>query len=340
LVGDAEIASFFSEEADLAAMLEFESALAAAEASYGFIPAAAASAIAEGIETFEVARARLTDDIARDGMTVPGLVSQLRAHVAETHRRHLHFGSTSQDAIDTSFMLRGKKAFIVLIARLDLVLESLERLQKDFGARGLMARTRMQRALPITVADRIRTWSAGVYEAREALKTCRFPLQFGGPVGTLGEFGDKGVALKNALAAELGLATLPYNWHAVRGVVVAMADACSLLTGALGKLGADYCLMDQNELGEVKLTGGGTSSAMHHKQNPVAAETLVTLARLNAILVSGMHHCLVHEQERSGAAWTLEWLLMPQVIVTAGASARIAHTLLETTASMGDGADT
>jgi 3-carboxy-cis,cis-muconate cycloisomerase len=62
---------------------------------------------------------------------------------------------------------------------------------------------------------------------------------------------------------------------------------------------------------------------MPHKQNPVAAEILVALARFNATQLSGMHQALVHEQERSGAAWTLEWLLLPQMVAaTAGALAR------------------
>jgi 3-carboxy-cis,cis-muconate cycloisomerase len=77
------------------------------------------------------------------------------------------------------------------------------------------------------------------------------------------------------------------------------------------------------------LAGGGTSSAMAHKQNPVGAEILVTLARFNATLVSGLHHSLVHENERSGAAWTLEWMLLPQMAMAAGAATRIAEGLLE-----------
>ena len=80
----------------------------------------------------------------------------------------------------------------------------------------------------------------------------------------------------------------------------------SLVTGSLGKVGQDIALLAQNEIADVTVTGAGQSSAMHHKQNPVLAETLVTLARFNATQLSGMHHALVHEQERSGATWTLE----------------------------------
>ena len=85
--------------------------------------------------------------------------------------------------------------------------------------------------------------------------------------------------------------------------------------------------MAQNEIGEVKLAEGGGSSAMPHKSNPVRAETLVTLARFNAALLGAQHQALVHENERSGAAWTLEWLVLPQMIVATAAALRHAQAL-------------
>jgi 3-carboxy-cis,cis-muconate cycloisomerase len=97
---------------------------------------------------------------------------------------------------------------------------------------------------------------------------------------------------------------------------------------SLGKLGQDIALLAQSEVGEVRLSSGGGSSAMPHKVNPVGAETLVALARFNATLVAGMHQSLVHENERSGAAWTLEWMLLPQMAVAAGAALRTADALL------------
>jgi 3-carboxy-cis,cis-muconate cycloisomerase len=160
-------------------------------------------------------------------------------------------------------------------------------------------------------------------------------LQFGGPIGVLNEFGDQAQALKSEMSECLVLEARPQNWHSNRAPIVALANACSLITGVLGKMGADCCLMAQNELAEIELSSGGTSSAMHHKKNPVQAEALVTLARFNATLVSGLHQSLVHEQERSGAAWTLEWVLLPQMILAAGASTRISGELVDSITAMG-----
>ena len=68
---------------------------------------------------------------------------------------------------------------------------------------------------------------------------------------------------------------------------------------------------------------------MAHKQNPVAAELLVALARFNARLGGILNGALVHENERSGAAWTLEWLVVPRMTITTGAALRAALALLD-----------
>ena len=101
-----------------------------------------------------------------------------------------------------------------------------------------------------------------------------------------------------------------------------------MITGTLGKIGADIALMAQNEVGSATLVGAGRSSVMPHKANPIAAEMLVTLGHYTAGLVGTLHHAMLHENERSGVAWTLEWLTLPQLIVSTGASVRTASQLL------------
>jgi 3-carboxy-cis,cis-muconate cycloisomerase len=115
--------------------------------------------------------------------------------------------------------------------------------------------------------------------------------------------------------------------------MVEFASYLALVSGSLGKIGQDLALMAQ--MGEVGLKAGGGSSAMPHKQNPVQAELLVTLARYNAVQASGMHHAMVHEQERSGAAWTLEWMLLPQMAVATGRGLTVAITLIGDIERMG-----
>jgi len=331
LTGDDEIAPYFEAATDIAAMLRFEIALAEAEAEHGIIPPDAATAIAAAALDFTPDLASLAKGIERDGMVVPDLIRQLRAHVGPEHGAHVHHGSTSQDVIDTAFLLRMKPVAAILALRLRTIIGRLEELSAAHGQDPLMARTRMQAAIAVTVGDRLRNWRQPLEHLSAALDAFAprlFALQFGGPAGTLDALGGKAQAVAASLAKCLDLSLPDVSWHAQRVRLVELANWLSLLTGTLGKMGQDVVLMAQNEIAEVSLAETGGSSAMHHKKNPVKAEILVTLARFNATQVAGMHHALVHEQERSGMAWTLEWMLLPQMVMAAGASTRLAGLLL------------
>jgi len=326
LLGDTEIAAYFSAEADIRAMLSFEAALARAEATHGIIPAEAARTIGEICTGFTADVQSLKTATARDGVVIPDLVKQLRKVVSSEAAEHVHFGATSQDAIDTSLMLRLKSVTFLFGGRLHAIVTKLAALERQFGANRLMGHTRMQAAIPITAADRIAAWRMPLETYRDRLTEQTFPVQFGGAAGTLEKLGAEASAVRASLAQELGLTDEP-QWHSRRSRIADLANLYSLVSGNLGKFGQDIALLAEAG-GEIELAGGGASSAMAHKQNPVAAETLVALARFNATQLSAIHHSLVHEQERSGAAWTLEWLVLPQMVMATAASLRLAAELI------------
>lgn len=331
LAGDPEIEALLSDDAQLTAMLAVERALAHASADAGLITAPAADAIAAAIAAFTPDRAALATAIARDGVVVPALVAQLRATIAEPHRAALHKGATSQDIVDTALMLQTAKILDILQSHLTALLTRLADLHKSHGDRKLMAHTRMQAALETTWSDKLQSWSDPLQRHLRALETMRrglLVIQLGGPVGDRRSFDGKGDAIAAALAKHLDLG-LAAPWHTTRDPIVALGDRLALITGSLGKIGADITLLSQTEVAALTLAGGGASSAMAHKSNPVAAELLVALARFNAGLAGTLQQAMVHEYERSGAAWTLEWLTLPQMFVTTGASLRHATTLLD-----------
>lgn len=338
LLGDKEITACFSVKVEIAAMALFEAALARATAAVGLIPHEAGEVIASVCSRFEPDVERIGQATARDGVAVPELVAQIRAAVGEPYARHVHFGATSQDVIDTALVIRLKPVVARLKERLRAIDRRLGEFERTFGGRPLAARTRMQLAKAITVSDRLAAWRAPLarhLERLDAVALRLLALQLGGPVGNRGEYGKKAAEVAAEMGDMLGLSAPPSSWHAARDNIAEFASLLSLVSGSLGKIGQDVALMAQNEIGDIELSGTGGSSAMAHKQNPVRAEALVTLARFNATLVSGMHHALVHEQERSGAAWTLEWMLLPQLCVAAGASTRTALELLDSVGRLG-----
>ncbi|BAF87439.1 3-carboxy-cis,cis-muconate cycloisomerase protein [Azorhizobium caulinodans ORS 571] len=337
-LGDAEVEAALCAEADIRAMLAFEAALARAEAIHGLIPAEAAETIATVCVQFQPDVAALARGVASDGVVVPALVRALRAAVGPEAAPHVHRGATSQDVIDTSLMLRLKPLAARFCTRLGAILARLAALDAAFGERALMGHTRMQAALPITVSDRLRSWSGPLAPLMLRLDRLSFPVQFGGAVGTLEGLEGKGAQVRAALAAELDLEDTP-QWHSTRTVITDLGHLLALITGGLGKMGQDIALMAQAG-DDITLSGGGGSSAMPHKQNPVAAETLVALARFNAVQASALQQAMVHEQERSGAAWTLEWLTLPHMLAATGAALRHAEALTLSILRLGGADDT
>ncbi|MDH7804259.1 MULTISPECIES: 3-carboxy-cis,cis-muconate cycloisomerase [unclassified Rhizobium] len=328
LFGDSEIVELFSAKADIDAMIRFEAALAQAEAEADVIAADAAEAIVSGLSNFAADITALRHGVAKDGVVVPELVRQMRTVIAGAAAEKLHFGATSQDVIDTSLMLRLKATTEIIAARLGRLIDTLSDISARDGKNTLTGYTRMQAAIPITVADRVASWIAPLERHLVRLDTFLqngFALQFGGAAGTLEKLGDKAGAVRADLAMRLGLSDRS-QWQSQRDGIVEFGNLLSLVTGTLGKFGQDIALLA--EIGtEIRMSGGGGSSAMPHKQNPVNAETLVTLARFNAVQISALHQSLVHEQERSGAGWMLEWMSLPQMVTATGSSLLIAERL-------------
>jgi 3-carboxy-cis,cis-muconate cycloisomerase len=330
LAGDDEVAHFLSDSADVAAMLRFEAELAGSQADAGLVPAEAAARIADVCQSFAPDWPDLARSIAVDGVIVPALVRQLRNAVGQPHALLVHLGATSQDAIDTSLVLRLAAVLDLLENRLRRLVARLDELASEQGATVIMAHTRMQRAMQFTAADKIGTWSAPLRRHLERLSQMGprlLVVQFGGPVGTRDGLAGKGNEVAAGLAKRLGLAAAP-SWHSQRDRLLELGSWLSLVTGSLGKVGADISLMAQNDVGEVVLASGGGSSSLPHKSNPVAAELLVALARVNAGLIGALHQALVHENERSGAAWTVEWLILPQMLEATAGSVRRALDLV------------
>jgi 3-carboxy-cis,cis-muconate cycloisomerase len=196
-----------------------------------------------------------------------------------------------------------------------------------------VARTRFQQAVPTTFGLKAAGWLAPLPRHRQRLaelKTRLLVVQFGGAAGNLSALGSRGVEVMEALARELGLGCPPLPWHNQRDTLAELASWLALVTGSLGKLGLDVLLLAQNEVGEVREAQGGGSSTMPQKSNPVRAEALVALARRNATLVGGMHQATLHAQERDGAAWQLEWAILPAMVETAAAALSHARELART----------
>ena len=334
LFGSAAMGEVFSDAARLQRMLDFEAALARAEARCGVIPAGAAPAIASKCKADLIdASALATATAASLNPAIP-LVKQLTALVAKDDpeaARFVHWGATSQDANDTGLVLQIRQALDILEGDLATLCTGLIRLAQKHRSTPIAGRTLMQHALPTTFGAKVAGWLDAMNRHRERFAETRarvLVVQFGGAVGTLAALGEKGLQAAEALAAELhlGLPTIP--WHAQRDRVAEVATALGLCTGTLGKIARDISLHMQTEIAEIFEPAGegrGGSSTMPHKRNPVSAAVVLSAATRVPGLVSTMLSAMVQEDERGLGDWHAEWETLPEIFrLTAGALHQMA----------------
>lgn len=327
----------FSDRARIRSMLDFEAALARAEARVGIIPASAAAPIAAKCRTQVIDFEALAQIAVQAGNLAIPLVKQLTTAVAADDKeaaRFVHWGATSQDVIDTGFMLQARRALELVAGDLDRFSEILAQLAQKHRATAMVGRTWMQQALPTTLGLRMAGWLDAVDRHRLRLAETRrhaLVLQFGGAVGTLAALGDKGMVVAEALGQELKLALPAVPWHAHRDRVAEIAITLGLCTGTLGKIARDLSLQAQTEVGEIfepAAPGRGGSSTMPHKRNPVTAAVVLAAATRAPALVSSMLSAMVQEQERGLGGWHAEWEVLPEIIsLTAGALHHLCDTV-------------
>jgi 3-carboxy-cis,cis-muconate cycloisomerase len=327
----------FSDTACLQGMLDFEAALARAEARVGVIPVAAAPPIAAKCQAELFDKEALKSAAALSGNLAIPLVKQLTALVARDDKhasRYVHWGATSQDAIDTGRVLQLRQALEIITADLDRVTEALAQLTKEHRATLIPGRTWMQQALPTTFGVKLAGWLDALDRHRERLRETQhrcLVLQFGGAVGTLASLHTKGLDVAQALADDLRLPLPALPWHSHRDRFAEIATTLGLLAGTLGKIGCDISLLSQTEVAEVAEPSGegrGGSSTMPHKRNPVTSAVLLAAAMRVPSLVAGMIFSMVQEHERGLGGWHAEWETLPEIVqLTGGALRHLAETL-------------
>jgi 3-carboxy-cis,cis-muconate cycloisomerase len=320
----AEILDAVSDRAWFEAMLEFESALARAEAALDVVPAEAAAAIADAcrVELYDLTE--LLEQGRAVGNPAEPLVRALRQRVGDRAAGYVHRGATSQDVMDTASMLVSRRALGLILQELDRVAAGLAALAEAHRSTPIAARTLLQQAVPTTFGVKAAGWLVGVLEARQRLEQVRaerLAAQLGGAAGTLAAIEGKGAEVLGRFAAELELAEPVLPWHSNRARIAELGAALDLCASVLAKVGLDLVLLAQTEVGEVQERTDGGSSTMPQKRNPVHS----VLARACAQLVSGyasvLSRSVVQEHERAAGAWHAEWDALSGALAYGGGAA-------------------
>ena len=335
LYASAAMRAIMSDRARLQRMLDFEAALAQAEAAVGVIPAASAAAIGAAGNAAQYDIAALVEAQEPSGNIAIAVVKALTQQVTSRDKDaagFVHWGATSQDMIDTALVLELRAAIDALLADLELAVKGFATLAGRHRRTLSVARTLMQQALPMPFGLKLAGYAAALARSRERLVRLRreaLALQFGGAAGTLAALGEHGFSVSERLAALLDLQLPDAPWHTHRDRFAEIAACFGILVGTCGKIARDVTLMMQTEVGEAFEAGApgrGGSSTMPHKRNPVGASAALSAAAVAPGLVATLLAAQVQEHERAPGGWHTDWMTFPTLaLVTSGALSAVVE---------------
>ena len=332
-----DILEAFSESHFLAAMLRFEASLARAQASVGLIPETAAQSIIGTckVELFDVSK--IVRESGRAGTLAIPLMNSLKETVGRFNPeavRFVHFGSTSQDVIDTALALVTRDALALVQVDVQIAIDALLALAERHAADPILARTLLQPASVTSFGLKCAGWVAPLIRSQQRLQMAvanALCVQLGGAVGTLAQMKAQGPEVIALMAADLQLKAPMATWHTQRDEWVALGCELGLLVGSLGKIARDISLMGQfevNEVAEPSEPGRGGSSAMPHKRNPVACMVSLVAAQRAPQRVAALLAAMPQEHERALSHWQTELAEWPGLLMSAHGSARAMAQVL------------
>jgi 3-carboxy-cis,cis-muconate cycloisomerase len=333
-----EMRAVLDDRARVQRMLDFEAALARAEAAVGIVPAGHAGTIAEACQVRHYDLAALGEGTIVAGNLATPLVNALTAEVGKRSKKaagYVHWGATSQDVVDTAMVLELRAAIDALFKDLDRATKAFTTLAGRHRRNMTMARTLLQQALPIPFGLKLAGYAAALARSRDRLRRLRkeaLVLQFGGAAGTLAALEEKGLDVSERLAAQLDLTVPDAPWHTHRDRFAEVAAALAILAGTCGKIARDVALLMQTEVGEAFEPSGpgrGVSSTLPQKRNPAGAATALSAAMIAPNLAATILNAQFQEHERAVGGWQAEWATFPALALVVSGTLRAVVDIAE-----------
>jgi 3-carboxy-cis,cis-muconate cycloisomerase len=324
----------FSDRSRIATMLRAEAALARALASQRLTPPELAAAI-DAISPDDLDIVALGRATAVAGVPTIPFIKAVREKLPTELERAFHKGATTQDIVDTALVLQMREGLKLIEADLARTIKGLVQLAQSHRGTPCVGRSYGQHAVPLTFGYKVAVWATGIADCATQLPALRarvLAASFGGPVGTLATFGDKGPALLEAFAREVDLTVPCIAWHALRGRMAETGAWIAIMIGALAKMATDVVHLMSTEVAEVAephVPGRGGSSAMPHKRNPVASTVIIAAHAAAKGHVAALIEAMAVSHERSPGLWHAECLALPQLFGLASGALREAAAMAE-----------
>ena len=311
-----EMTAIWAAENKFRIWFEIEAHASDAQAALGVIPKEAAKAIWER-GAFQIER---IDEIEKETKhDVIAFLTNLAENIGD-EARFVHQGMTSSDVLDTCFSIQLAQASDILLADINLVLESLKKRAYEFKYTPSVGRSHGIHAEPTTLGLKLAGHYAEFARNRERLLQARAEISTCAISGAVGTFASIDPAVEKYVAEKLKLSPEPVSTQVIpRDRHAMFFSVLGVIASSVERLAVEIRHLQRTEVGEAEelfSAGQKGSSAMPHKRNPVLTENLTGLARMvrSAVIPAMENVVLWHERDISHSS--VERMIGPDTTVT------------------------
>ena len=311
-----EMTAIWAAENKFRIWFEIEAHASDAQAALGVIPKEAAKAIWER-GAFQIER---IDEIEKETKhDVIAFLTNLAENIGD-EARFVHQGMTSSDVLDTCFSIQLSQASDILLADINLVLESLKKRAYEFKYTPSVGRSHGIHAEPTTLGLKLAGHYAEFARNRERLLQARAEISTCAISGAVGTFASIDPAVEKYVAEKFKLSPEPVSTQVIpRDRHAMFFSVLGVIASSVERLAVEIRHLQRTEVGEAEelfSAGQKGSSAMPHKRNPVLTENLTGLARMvrSAVIPAMENVVLWHERDISHSS--VERMIGPDTTVT------------------------
>lgn len=306
-----EMAALWSDEEKFRAWLRVELAATETLAARGLVPAADLAMIREKA-SFDVSRIMAIEaEVKHD---VIAFLTSVAEKVGPASR-HIHYGLTSSDVVDTALALLLVQASDLLLAGLDQMLVVLKRRAIEHKGTVMVGRTHGIHAEPYTLGLKFLGWYLEMKRSRERLVVAREEIRFGKLSGAVGTYAHLDPTVEAEVLAKLGLKCEPLATQVIpRDRHAALMAALGILASSLDRIATEIRHLQRTDVREVEepfAKGQKGSSSMPHKRNPIGCENVSGLARLVRAYVQAALEDIPLWHERDISHSSVERVMFP-----------------------------
>ncbi|HSL90694.1 MAG TPA: adenylosuccinate lyase [Ignavibacteriaceae bacterium] len=229
--------------------------------------------------------------------------------------RHIHYGMTSSDILDTTLSYQMKSAGELLLKRLITLKDILKSKAIEYKDTVCVGRSHGIHAEPTTMGLKFALWFEETKRNIKRLKSAIEIISVGQISGAVGTFEHLSPKVEEYVCKVMGLSPAPVSTQVIqRDRHAEFLSTLALIAATLEKISVEIRHLQRTEVLEAEeyfSKGQKGSSAMPHKRNPIVSERITGLARiLRSNSIAALENvALWHERDISHSS--VERIIVP-----------------------------